>query len=721
MVNSKEDKFVGGGGVGDNEIDGSDLVNQVNDVEEDELEVEVASMDSSTSVSSSSSSSSSRLVVNRRSGTNEGSFTERLRDILSGEGGDEDLANDRGNNFVQWLQALDIQLLGACRADERMKPLFKLNVSSGVAEDRLLAQLSQHFDAAEVGILARCLFMPLVSIRVGKVIKQGSLLCPTAERGNLNLTLLPNSDLRISFVGDDGSTERLATLSGVSKSSMVEIKEIQADSSGRSFLVQVLGGQDSYFWCSEKSKAFGHQLLAKLKDLLGKKPSLSKLTGISESRLDCFAVHLHEYLLGSLTGAKTSTSDETISLLGSAFDESSEFHSSTLVSSLSSKPFRSQQNNSNVAAANSLNQGTSNRLVPLLENQLMENLRLHGDSSCNLSGIDDLPLLSTSTINELPTRQTDNIPTESGTLAPLSSVSLESLGAFTPLNASSQNLPSFQVPTPGSTLFSSYNNCWYPLSAPTLQYTVTAPHLPMTLPESLSLPPLISAVRSSSSPPIQPMPSLNLANFPSLDFTDFKTDPMVHVHLSGSSFIAGPSSQQIPAFTPLFCDSIVHIPVLDVCSSSGQGYLVSAGPAISTTIIPPLHQNIVNPLMPQTESSAEKGARETLQLLLASTQMVNSPQLMMQQVLTLTEEKPCSNSISFAASHGLYSGNRDVNAIIANSIATIPMMSLPNGVSGAGLFTKNSHDDGSNESEVQSGFGGRSYFLDDGDDARGCS
>ncbi|KAI3994476.1 hypothetical protein MKX01_012733 [Papaver californicum] len=714
MVNSKEDKFVGGG---DNEIDGSNHGSQVNGVEEEEdFEIGVASMDSSTSASS---ASSSRLLVNR-SGANEGGFTERLRDILSGEGGDEDLANDRENNFVQWLQALDIQLLGACRADERMKPLFKLNVSSGVAEDRLLAHLRQHFDVAEVGILARCLFMPLVSIRVGKVIKQGSLLCPTAERGNLNLTLLPNSDLRISFTGDDGSTERLAMLSDVPDSSMVIIKEIPADSSGRSFLVQVLGGQGSYFWCSEKSKAFGDQLLAKLKDLLGRKPSLSKLTGISESRLDCFAVHLHEYLLGSLTGTKTSMSDETISLLGSAFDESSELHSSTLASSLSSKPFRSQQNNSNVTAADSLNQGTSNRLFPLLENELMENLRLHGDSSCSFPGIDDLPLFSTSTIKELPTRQTDNKPTESGTSAPLSSVSLESHGAFTSLNASSQNLPSFQVSTPGSTLFSPYN-CWYPPSAPTLQYTVTPPHLPMMLPESLSLPPLLTAVRSSSSPPIQPMPSLNLSNFPSLDFTDFKTDPMVHVHLSGSSFIAGPSSQQILTFTPLFCDSIVHIPVLDVCSSGGQGYLVSAGPAISTTIIPPLHQNIVNPLMPQTESLVEKGARETLQLLLASTKMVNNPQLMMQQVLTMTEEKPCSSSISFAGSHGLYSGNRDVNAIIANSIATIPMMSLPNGVSGAGLFTKNSHDNGGSESEIQSGFGGRSYFLDDSDDARGYS
>ncbi|MCL7047189.1 hypothetical protein MKW94_029391 [Papaver nudicaule] len=685
MVNSNEDKFVGGGDNG--EIDGaSDLGNQVNGVEEEEFEVGVSSMDSSTA------------------------FTERIRDILSGEG-DEDLAND---NFVQWLQALDIQLLGACRADERMKPLFKLNVSSGVAEDRLLAHLSQHFDAAEVGILARCLFMPLVSIRVGKVIKQGSLLCPTAERGNLNLTLLPNSDLRISFVGDDGSTERLAMVSDVSESSMVIIKEIQADSSGRSFLVQVSGGQDSYFWCSEKSKVYGLQLLAKLKDLLGRKPSLSKLTGISESRLDCFAVHLHEYLLGSLTGTKTSTFDESISSLGSAFDESSEFHSSTLVSSLSLKPSHSQQNNSNVTAADSLRQGTSDHLVLRLENELMEIRRLHGDSSCSFPGVDDLPLFSTSMIKELPTRQTDNKPTESGTSAPLASVAfLESLGTFTPLNPSSQNLPSFQASSPGSTLFSP-SNFWCPPLAPTLQYTVTPPHLPMTLPESLSLPPLLSAARSSASPPIQPMTSLNLANFPSLDFTDFRTDPMVHVHLSGSSFIAGPSSQQIPTFTPLFCDSIVHIPVLDVCSSGGQGYLVSAGPAISTTIIPPSHQNIVNPLLPQTESLVEKGARETLQLLLASTQMVNNPQLMMQQVLTLNEEKPCSSSISFAGSHGLYSGNRDVNAIIANSIATI-------GVSGAGHFTKNSHDDGSNESEIQSGFGGRSYFLDDGDDSRGCS
>ncbi|CAI9786437.1 unnamed protein product [Fraxinus pennsylvanica] len=39
----------------------------------------------------------------------------------------------------------------------------------------------------EVGMLARCLCMPLVSIRVGKITKQGSLLCSTPIRSNRDL------------------------------------------------------------------------------------------------------------------------------------------------------------------------------------------------------------------------------------------------------------------------------------------------------------------------------------------------------------------------------------------------------------------------------------------------------------------------------------------------------------------------------------------------------
>ncbi|KAM3290296.1 hypothetical protein P3S67_018585 [Capsicum chacoense] len=46
-------------------------------------------------------------------------------------------------NVLQWLLALHLQVMGACRVDERLKPLLKLNVSAGAAEDRLLAHLSQ--------------------------------------------------------------------------------------------------------------------------------------------------------------------------------------------------------------------------------------------------------------------------------------------------------------------------------------------------------------------------------------------------------------------------------------------------------------------------------------------------------------------------------------------------------------------------------------------------
>lgn len=77
--------------------------------------------------------------------TNEINLTERLTDILVDEG-DGDLLlqqSDREDRVIRWLQALDMQVMGACRADERLKPLLKMSTSSGIAEDRLLAQLSQ--------------------------------------------------------------------------------------------------------------------------------------------------------------------------------------------------------------------------------------------------------------------------------------------------------------------------------------------------------------------------------------------------------------------------------------------------------------------------------------------------------------------------------------------------------------------------------------------------
>lgn len=70
---------------------------------------------------------------------------ERLTEILVEDGNGDLLLqqNNREDRVLQWLQALDMQVMGACRTDERLKPLLKMNASNGVAEDRLLAHLSQ--------------------------------------------------------------------------------------------------------------------------------------------------------------------------------------------------------------------------------------------------------------------------------------------------------------------------------------------------------------------------------------------------------------------------------------------------------------------------------------------------------------------------------------------------------------------------------------------------
>ena len=95
--------------------------------------------------SSSSSSSSSVVVGGSASRRSEIGLEERLTEILVEEG-DGDLLlqqNNREDRVLQWLQALDMQVIGACRTDERLKPLLKMNASNGVAEDRFLAHLSQ--------------------------------------------------------------------------------------------------------------------------------------------------------------------------------------------------------------------------------------------------------------------------------------------------------------------------------------------------------------------------------------------------------------------------------------------------------------------------------------------------------------------------------------------------------------------------------------------------
>ncbi|KAF6153502.1 hypothetical protein GIB67_027369 [Kingdonia uniflora] len=626
-------------------------------------------------------------------------LTERLREIL----GDGDLLmqhNSLENNVLQWLQALDLQVIGACRADERLKPLLKLNVSSGVAEDHLLAHLSQHFEVSEVGMLARCLCVPLVSIRVGKVTRQGTLLCPTATRGNLNLTLLPSSDLRISFVGDDGCTERLATLSSGSE---VVIEVISADKSGRSFLMMLPGCQVSYFWCSELSQSHGFELLAKMKDLLGRNTSLSQLTGICESRLDCFASHLRAYLLASTVNNKqVNPTVSSICALDTAFDP----HQRDLNTKFSSsKPSRARNVSGQTPKPHSLYQGSLSprpntfkdptpRTSPIIRSGIREKFKRNSESSPHKSLSVALTSKTEASSSSSKTEKESILEVSVPQPHPPSTLSfLESLGSsvFPPFsNTLSLDLSLPQLPATSS-LFSPYY-CWCPPSTSTLQYTITPLNLPISNTQSLSLPPLsslLSDARSSSS----------LGQ--SMDFPIFLPDPIARLPRPVSSFITMPNLQQVPTFTPLMCDPIVHIPVIDVCSSSG--YFVSAGPNISSTIIPPLCPNLVNPLIPDSESAAEKGARETLRMLIGQTN---------QQFTDVFP--PVLTSAVVVGSRGFYSGNREVEAI-SNSIAAMGLISVTERAVRVGVTERdNSSDDiilGGQQAEGSGDFEGLTNFT----------
>lgn len=77
--------------------------------------------------------------------------------------------------------------------------------------------------------------------------------------------MAPASRLQISFVGDDGRTEQLCSIScNSSEVDSIIIEEIVADASGRSFLVKVSESQVFYYWLSEKSLSHGLHLLGKV-------------------------------------------------------------------------------------------------------------------------------------------------------------------------------------------------------------------------------------------------------------------------------------------------------------------------------------------------------------------------------------------------------------------------------------------------------------------------
>ncbi|KAI3721090.1 hypothetical protein L2E82_32094 [Cichorium intybus] len=589
----------------------------------------------------------------RRNGSGIG-LAARLTDLFVGDGNnDDDLLMQRSvqeGTVMQWLQALDMQVMGACRADERLKPLLKLNVSGGVAEDRLLSHLSQHFEPSEVGLLARCLCIPLVSIRVGKIDKQGTLLIPNSARGNLTLSLMPTSDLRISFHGDDGHVERLSTLRNLSDCPSVVIEGISADNSGRSFTIRVPSADPFYFWCSEKSRLAGNELLDKMKNLLEKKPSLADLTGISDSRLKCFVTHLRTYLVGPNTQINNNTELAPPSTSTTSLGKSSQ--SASLPSSKSSRGRSSTVQGSLSPRPSSFKDGPPRNLVSL-KNVVKEKLRRKVDVEVEVLCAENLESLSPTSANTSTSNQcfepkipeSTNIDTR---MFPLVS------GLEVGLAEKTQETTSVNPTRPIPSMYSPYY-CWCPPVASTLQYTVAPSQMSMAMADSFTLPPLSSLLAgsssSSSSGLLTPKQTLNLDEIP-----PFLPEPLIRLPISM------PPSQQIPTFTPLMTDSIVHIPVMDICSS-GQAYLVSAGPAIN---IPPLHQALVSPLIQQTDSMAEKSARDTLRLLISGSSQLPS-------VLATVDG---NQNVLATGSRGLYGGATDVNHAIANSIAAVGLVSL---------------------------------------------
>ena len=112
-------------------LDGNEI-NEIDRVDQSTGEdFEDSSSVDSLSLSGFGSSSCSTALVENGGSTNEVGLTERLTDILVEEG-DGDLLLQRSNRedrLLLWLQALDMQVMGACRADERLKPLLKMNAS----------------------------------------------------------------------------------------------------------------------------------------------------------------------------------------------------------------------------------------------------------------------------------------------------------------------------------------------------------------------------------------------------------------------------------------------------------------------------------------------------------------------------------------------------------------------------------------------------------------
>lgn len=438
--------------------------------------------------------------------------------------------------------------------------------------------------------------------------------------------------MRIMFCGDQGCNEKIGVVRHNFESFEVSIEEISADHSGLSFRLNLSIDEVAYFWCSEKSKLHGVELLEKMKYFLQRSPSLSQLTGICQTRLDSFATHLRTYFVVSTCSIEQPS--------GSLSDSSYVVATN---SCLRGSDLNNISSSSNIGNSQScLNVFQPGKGHSIHEGSLSPRL-----NTFNNSAVGGLPFLGAGYRGIL--KRSGDINTDL-----FVSTSLDVTKPFSDMQSSSKNshfdecvfkqgndnLDSNLVHLPCLTSPASYLRslnlhfplpqlpsltpcyCWSPPSTSSFQNIPSPSVLPHMVAESLPMPPLSSFSSSSGSLPFLPKESsLEQSHIPIFDFSSI---------IPGSAYVSMSSSQQIPTFVPYMADPIVHIPVIGVCSS-GPGYLVSAGPAITSSLPPCL---LPSRASLTEESLVEKNARETLRMLMASTP--TDPQYM--KVLNTAQE-----------------------------------------------------------------------------------
>lgn len=357
-----------------------------------------------------------------------------------------------------------------------------------------------------------------------------------------------------------------------------------------------------------------------MKNLLDGRPTLSDLTGISNSRLDAFATHLHAYLLASSIGdvkslgslndfLSTSRSHDQYLQLQSAVSKTSRFRALATSATKSSSVYQASLSPRSGTFKDGVPRASCARVVG--RDKLKRCVEWSGPLTAPL---DTNPL----TTNPDSTSEKCDADCSKNNV---SSVPLDLPLSF-PLLPSIYSLGTCPAPeVPLEKQFKPYY-CWCPPCPSSLQYTVTPLHLPATSVDPLPLPPLSSLLASEQPPSSTVSVKLDTTDLPSLNLPSILHDPLIHLPLPTSPLIPLHGSQ-VPTFTPLMSDPIVHVPVIDVCSA-GQAYLVSCGPSITSAV--PLLPNL-KPLLPEAESLVERSARETLMRLIASTPPASNPQL----------------------------------------------------------------------------------------------